>query len=84
MPTLPVNANRKINLVAICWMVEALGESGQLLPEWLSIGSREECDLIDSEKVIQSLWAKVLSLLESEISLKDSFISLSGTLLKAI
>lgn len=84
MPALPVNANRKIDLVAIRRTVEALGESGQLLPERLSIGSREERDLTDSEKVVRSLWAKVLSLSESEISLKDSFISLGGTSLKAI
>ncbi|EDP52231.1 hypothetical protein EMGR_001523 [Emarellia grisea] len=84
MPALPVNANGKIDLVAIRRTVEALGESGQLLPERSSIGSREERDLTDSEKVVRSLWAKVLSLSESEISLEDSFISLGGTSLEAI
>ncbi|EAW21021.1 putative nonribosomal peptide synthase [Aspergillus fischeri NRRL 181] len=84
MPALPVNANGKVDMMAIRKTVEALGESGQLLPERSHLGLKEESDLTDNEKAIRSLWAKVLPLSESEISLEDSFISLGGTSLEAI
>jgi amino acid adenylation domain-containing protein len=83
MPALPVNANGKVDMVAIRNTVEALGESGQLLSERSHPGP-EEGDLTENEKVVRSLWAKILSLSESEISLGDSFISLGGTSLEAI
>ncbi|PKX88642.1 putative nonribosomal peptide synthase [Aspergillus novofumigatus IBT 16806] len=84
MPALPVNANGKVDMVAIRNTVEGLSESGQLLPERSHLGLEEEGNFTDNEKVVRSLWAKVLSLSESEISLGDSFISLGGTSLEAI
>lgn len=84
MPALPVNANGKVDMVAIRKTVEALGESGQLLPERSHLGCTEEGNLTENEKVVRSLWARILSLPESEISLGDSFIALGGTSLEAI
>ncbi|KAF4181180.1 hypothetical protein CNMCM7927_000746 [Aspergillus lentulus] len=84
MPALPVNANGKVDMVAILKTVEALGESGQLLPERSHLGCTEEGNLTENEKVVRSLWASILSLPESEISLGDSFIALGGTSLEAI
>ncbi|GFF44503.1 nonribosomal peptide synthetase 7 [Aspergillus lentulus] len=84
MPALPVNANGKVDMVAIRKTVEALGESGQLLPERSHLGCTEEGNLTENEKVVRSLWASILSLPESEISLGDSFIALGGTSLEAI
>ncbi|KAF7128709.1 hypothetical protein CNMCM5793_003560 [Aspergillus hiratsukae] len=84
MPALPVNANGKVDMVAIRKTVEGLGESGQLLPERSHQGLKEEGNLTDNEKVVRSLWGKFLSLSESKISLGDSFISLGGTSLEAI
>ncbi|GIC87449.1 putative nonribosomal peptide synthase [Aspergillus udagawae] len=84
MPDLPVNANGKVDMVAIRKTVEGLGESGQLLPERCHMRVKEEGNLTDNEMVVRSLWAKILSLPESEISLGDSFISLGGTSLEAI
>ncbi|GFF64357.1 nonribosomal peptide synthetase 7 [Aspergillus lentulus] len=84
MPALPVNANGKVDMVAIRKTVEALGESGQLLPERSHLGFTEEGNLTENEKVIRSLWGRILSLPESEISFGDSFIALGGTSLEAI
>ncbi|KAL5363155.1 Nonribosomal peptide synthetase 7 [Aspergillus floccosus] len=83
MPALPLNTNGKVDMVAIRKTVERLGESGQLLPERSHQGSMES-DLTDNERLVRSLWGKILSVSESEISPKDSFISLGGTSLEAI
>jgi acyl-coenzyme A synthetase/AMP-(fatty) acid ligase len=84
MPALPVNANGKVDMVAIRNTVEGLSESGQLLPDRSHLGLEEEDNFTDNEKVVRGMWAKVLSLSESEISLGNSFISLGGTSLEAI
>ena len=82
MSELPLNSNGKVDMSAIRSTVEDLGQSGQLLPERPKNGIQD--DFTDNEIVVRSLWAKVLSIAESEISRRDSFISLGGTSLEAI
>lgn len=80
---LPLNANGKIDMAAVRDIVEGLRDSGQLLPDC----ARTEIDGSAStynENVIRGLWAELLSLPESYISLEDSFVSLGGTSLEAI
>ncbi|RJE24545.1 Condensation domain protein [Aspergillus sclerotialis] len=83
MSELPLNSNGKVDMSAIRYTVESLSQSGQLLPERPKNGL-QEYDFTDNEIVIRRLWAKVLSIAESEISLQDSFISLGGTSLEVI
>ena len=64
-------------------VVEGLRDSGQLLPNRAGI-EIDGSTFTDDENVIRGLWAELLSLPESFISLEDSFISLGGTSLKAI
>ncbi|KAA8643885.1 Nonribosomal peptide synthetases (NRPS) [Aspergillus tanneri] len=83
MPSLPLNTNGKVDVSAIQRTVEYLGQSGQLLPERPKTGV-EESALTRNEKAVRRLWAKFLSIPESDIFLEDSFISLGGTSLEAI
>jgi amino acid adenylation domain-containing protein len=80
---LPLNANGKVNMVAVRDFVDGLADSGKLFPD------RERTEYDDSvfthnEAVIRRLSAELLSIPETYMSLDDSFISLGGTSLEAI
>jgi amino acid adenylation domain-containing protein len=80
---LPLNANGKIDMVAVRDIVEGFSSSGRLLPHRSAMEENGSA-LSHNENVIRRLWAEILSLPESYISLEDSFILLGGTSLEAI
>lgn len=80
---LPLNGNGKVDMVAVRDIFEGLSDSGRLLPDRAKIEENGSA-FSQNENVIRGLWAKILSLPESYISLEDSFILLGGTSLEAI
>jgi amino acid adenylation domain-containing protein len=83
LSALPLNANGKTDMAAIRKIVEGLADSGQLLPA-RSGNEVNGIRFTHNESVLRNLWAEVLSLPDSHISLQDSFTSLGGTSLEAI
>ncbi|KAF7593905.1 hypothetical protein BBP40_010607 [Aspergillus hancockii] len=83
LSSLPLNTNGKVDVSAIRSIVEYMGQSGELLPERPKTGLKESA-LTQNEKAVRRLWAKFLSIPESDIFLEDSFTSLGGTSLEAI
>ncbi|KAL8936307.1 MAG: hypothetical protein Q9216_005001 [Gyalolechia sp. 2 TL-2023] len=83
VPELPLNANGKVDMAAVRDIAEGLRDSGQLLPN----RAKTEIDgstFTNNENNLRELWAELLSLPPSYISLEDSFVSLGGTSLEAI
>ncbi|OQE36922.1 hypothetical protein PENCOP_c011G06840 [Penicillium coprophilum] len=82
-PAMPLNANGKIDMQAVRVIVEGQRDSGQLLPP-RSKTDLNASTLTQNENILRELWAELLSVPESYISLDDSFVSLGGTSLEAI
>lgn len=83
IPAMPLNANGKIDMQAVKAIAESQRDSGQLFSQ----RSKKEIngsELTQSERILRKLWAELLSMPESYISLDDSFVSLGGTSLEAI
>ncbi|KAJ5550506.1 non-ribosomal peptide synthetase [Penicillium sp. DV-2018c] len=83
IPAMPLNANGKIDMQAVRDIVERHRDSGQLLPHRSKTETNGSA-LTQDETIVRKLWAELLSMPESDISLGDSFVSLGGTSLEAI
>ncbi|KAJ5369521.1 non-ribosomal peptide synthetase [Penicillium cosmopolitanum] len=83
IPAMPLNANGKVDMPAVRVIVERQRDSGQLFPH-RSKTETNGSTLTENENILRKLWAELLSIPESYISLGDSFVSLGGTSLEAI